>query len=272
MTKSRIKKIDRIKKQDRVKIVDRPDLLMVHPLTHAASIRYGHKSKWCTATGNSQMFNDYNKKGVLIYIIIYDLNDEGKRGEVKTKVAISKSSRSRTWKSVHCYDRFDRYLNIELLQALILKSDFKKLTEYLGIEEGKGKNGISKQQTREFSLGDIVSCSGDRNVLIKYMEYDEEGWGKHLKKTSVNRWRKTAAYKKRHYQKFGFGFIVKKDDILKAKVVAINTTSIDIQPIEIKGVTPIQKQMLQSHFVKVRINMTIKERVSVLVSNKGSEA
>jgi len=44
--------------------------LLLRPLTHYASMKYGSNTKWCTTTENSpEYFHKYTKRGVLIYCI-----------------------------------------------------------------------------------------------------------------------------------------------------------------------------------------------------------
>lgn len=61
----------RVKSQDRVKLYQDDNLLVVVPLTHTASCKYGANTKWCTAVpSNSSHYEEYTKEGVLIYFII----------------------------------------------------------------------------------------------------------------------------------------------------------------------------------------------------------
>ena len=44
--------------------------IMLQPKTHKGSCRYGAGTKWCTAgKNNSNIFNNYTKNGLLIYVI-----------------------------------------------------------------------------------------------------------------------------------------------------------------------------------------------------------
>lgn len=53
-----------------MKIYEDTDWLMIRPLTHQASMKYGSNTKWCTTqTSNPEYFHKYTKKGVLIYCI-----------------------------------------------------------------------------------------------------------------------------------------------------------------------------------------------------------
>ncbi len=53
-----------------IKIYEDGDWILVRPLTHQASMKYGSNTKWCTTqTSNPEYFHKYTKKGVLIYCI-----------------------------------------------------------------------------------------------------------------------------------------------------------------------------------------------------------
>jgi len=53
-----------------IKIFEDNDWLLLRPLTHYASMKYGSNTKWCTTTENSpEYFHKYTKRGVLIYCI-----------------------------------------------------------------------------------------------------------------------------------------------------------------------------------------------------------
>ena len=199
MTQKIKAKIPKLKKEDRVKIIDRPDLLLVEPLTHQASIRYGHKSSWCTSTGNTKTFTGHIKTNILLHCIIYNVNEDGKRGEEKTKIAISKPKRSRSFKRIVCYDRFDRVFNMELLETLLNKEDFDILIDYLKIKSITVKRQLIKQQTSEFSIGNIVRCYSNKKIKIKFAEYDEVAYSKHLKRQSRPIWQAGNHYKNRHF-------------------------------------------------------------------------
>jgi hypothetical protein len=53
-----------------IKILDDSDWLVVKPLTHVSSKKYGSGTKWCTTMENDpKYFNSYCKEGVLIYCL-----------------------------------------------------------------------------------------------------------------------------------------------------------------------------------------------------------
>ena len=53
-----------------MKIYEDGDWMMIRPLTHLSSMKYGSNTKWCTTqTNNPEYFHKYTKRGVLIYCI-----------------------------------------------------------------------------------------------------------------------------------------------------------------------------------------------------------
>ena len=256
-------KIPKLKKEDRIKIIDRPDLLLVHPLTHNASIRYGHKSNWCTSTGNKKTFTDHIKNEVLLYCIIYKVDDNSKRISEKTKLAISKPKRTYNYRNVACYDRFDARFSLELLEALLNPSDFLVLTDYLKIKKETIIPKKVKQQTSEFKVGDFVSCIGNKRLKLNYHEYDDLGWAKYLKK-QTNRWRKTQYYKRSKFTLFNFSFYIKKQDIKKAEVIKVNSNSIEIKPIIIDGLDKLKMSLIDEKEIIIKLNMTINPEIKLV--------
>jgi hypothetical protein len=83
-----VNKTPKLNRSDRYKIIDRPEILIVHPLTVQASIRYGHKAAWCTSKISDNRFMQYKRKGLLIYVLIYDVVDNKRMGDAKTKIAL----------------------------------------------------------------------------------------------------------------------------------------------------------------------------------------
>jgi hypothetical protein len=68
-----------VKKDERVKLYDDGKILVVVPLSHTASCKYGANTPWCVSTpSNDENFNDYTRYGILFIFIIkspYDYAD-----------------------------------------------------------------------------------------------------------------------------------------------------------------------------------------------------
>lgn len=72
-----IRKAENVKEEktfDREKNIqvlsENDNFLLLIPTTHLGSVRYGSKTKWCTASRtDKQTFNNYRKEGLLVYLI-----------------------------------------------------------------------------------------------------------------------------------------------------------------------------------------------------------
>lgn len=61
--------IKRAKKEIKV-IYEDDDYLIIKPLSHMASVKYGYNTRWCTSSINEcDYFYNYSKEGILIYVI-----------------------------------------------------------------------------------------------------------------------------------------------------------------------------------------------------------
>lgn len=74
ITESQFKNIiiseGKVKSNERVKIYDTDEWLVVVPLTHRASCKYGAYTSWCVAVpSNDSHFNRYIKNGILFYCL-----------------------------------------------------------------------------------------------------------------------------------------------------------------------------------------------------------
>lgn len=74
----------RIKKDDRVKLYEDERILVVVPLTHKSSCKYGANTPWCVATpSNPEHYDEYVDNGILFYFIIKSPYDYGDIKEYK---------------------------------------------------------------------------------------------------------------------------------------------------------------------------------------------
>jgi hypothetical protein len=99
-----------------IKIYEDEDWIVVKPLTHESSMKYGSNTKWCTAASQtSDYFISYTQTGILIYII------NKKTGK---KVALHRTHN----KVVSYWSQEDKKINIEeanipqYIQSMIQKS------------------------------------------------------------------------------------------------------------------------------------------------------
>ena len=80
----------KIEPSEREKIYEDDNFLLVIPLTHAASCKYGANTKWCTSSSDDTMFNKHNKMGSLGYLIIKDKDLQEKLDSSKFGIYMNK--------------------------------------------------------------------------------------------------------------------------------------------------------------------------------------
>ena len=80
----------KIELSEREKLYEDDNFLLVVPLTHTASCKYGANTKWCTSSSDDTMFNKHNKMGSLAYLIIKDKELENKLESSKFGIYMNK--------------------------------------------------------------------------------------------------------------------------------------------------------------------------------------
>ena len=60
-----------VKSEERVKLYEDDRLLVVVPLSHKASCKYGANTPWCVATpSNTEHYQYYQENGIFVFFII----------------------------------------------------------------------------------------------------------------------------------------------------------------------------------------------------------
>lgn len=101
-------------KEEHINVVFESDkTLLVQPLTHRGSNKYGAGTKWCTtAKNNETIFKNYTRDGLLFYLID---KEETKSSDYK-KIALYLEYKSRGLnENIRIYDVKDNYTNEEVL-------------------------------------------------------------------------------------------------------------------------------------------------------------
>ena len=105
----------RVPRDERVVIYETPDVLVVRPMTHRASCKYGHGTPWCVSVpSNERWFDTYTKKGLLYMVILYKHDKESGQKYEYYKLAMYKkaTTKNETW-----YDIKDkRVMNIDMFK------------------------------------------------------------------------------------------------------------------------------------------------------------
>lgn len=101
-------------KEDHINVIlESDEILLLQPITHRGSIKYGSNTKWCTtAKKNETIFKNYTRDGLLFYLID---KKETKSNDCK-KIALYLEFKSRGLNdNIRIYDVKDNYANEEFL-------------------------------------------------------------------------------------------------------------------------------------------------------------
>jgi len=100
-------------KEGNVEILEENDsYILLRPLTHRASVKYGANTKWCTSGKNAEsLFNNYIRKGYLVYLISKNVM----QNKDYQKVAFYMEGTSALFGNIDSYDVMDRNFNDETM-------------------------------------------------------------------------------------------------------------------------------------------------------------
>ncbi len=235
--------IPKIKKDERIKLIDVPELLVVVPLTHSASKRYGHKTRWCTSTSSDTQWNGNTKNAVLIYILMYN-TVEGKRGsDAHTKVAIQRKSRAIKWQ---IFDTLDAQFDFSVLEWSLRQYDFRKLID--DYYSTKYKITSRKLFSHSFEVGDIVQGVGNNIIKIRF--------GK-IKPRTKGRWHNGVGWKTKKVSipdlQSECIFEIERRMITRAEITRVTLTNIKFRIIELKGAHEFAEILSQSDELELNV-------------------
>lgn len=153
-------KTAKLQPEDRVKLIDRPDLLVVIPKTHAAAVRYGNATSWCTSVVKCDYhFKLYNQNGFLVYIIYYVIDDDNQRQE-RSKIALAvKSINNSDIFKIQGYTEKNGEIDKGLLEKIILTQEIK--------EAIKAYHAIWVKNKYGFTIGSEIVCKNLSSPLHK---------------------------------------------------------------------------------------------------------
>ena len=119
-SKSQEKKID----SDAKKIYEDSRVLIVKPITHKASCKYGAGTKWCTTQTSPGYFDKYTTgANQLYYVLVKNMDNSNKF----YKMALHKNRNENTW-----YDSHDTVMpprEVEMIVIGVGKKGFEKIEE-----------------------------------------------------------------------------------------------------------------------------------------------
>jgi hypothetical protein len=144
-----------VSKEESIKIYEDERILIVRPLTHKASCKYGKGTKWCTTQTNPGYFEKYTSGNQALYYIImkdFDINNKF------YKMALNKNEQSESW-----YDSHDQIMpprEIDLLKTGLGKRAINS------IEENYWKNFIENDKNL---IQEFLSTSNRYTDINNYL-------------------------------------------------------------------------------------------------------
>lgn len=103
----------KIDADERLKLYENDDFLLVAPLTHTASCKYGSGTKWCVTEKNSEMFERHYDVGSLAFLIVKNPEIQDKLNNTKFAFYVNKPSYDKSaddLKRVIVYDDADNVM------------------------------------------------------------------------------------------------------------------------------------------------------------------
>lgn len=156
--KSEVKKADdeeEIRKLETeiIKLFVNDEWMVVKPLTHKSSVKYGFNTKWCTAMQDrSSYFNDYTRDGILIYCI-------NKKNNNKSVAVYKKLKQSLTfWTSTdNQIDSIEANFPHEITD--IIRKEINSNESNLTVKQNKDKKELTQTTVKKNAL-DALQASG----------------------------------------------------------------------------------------------------------------
>jgi hypothetical protein len=172
----------RNKEEDRTKIYQDENLVVVAPLTHKSSCKYGAHTKWCTAVPSTdEHFNYYMQNGVLIYFIIRSPHKNTTKSEYKFAYYHPFTPDAEELKG--WYDMSDNQLDftgeqnsvdMNLIKFLIPDEVFNLVKEYIKTQKPIWLKKLkeTRQEIAQYFVNDIHNTMNtivnDNNWFISY--------------------------------------------------------------------------------------------------------
>lgn len=254
--------IPKIKPEERVKLIDIPELVVVHPLTHAASIRYGHKSDWCTSTSNKNEFQRHSRNGMLLYVLMFDTEDGKRKGDAKTKMALYRRYRQTKRPKWDAYDLDDAGFNFDIISWMLQEK--YQFSDIIDKYYNSHKKNLQKRKLipNDNKIGDIIE--GKREKLIKLTVGEWKSRTRSYYNRRQGRWiRKKLDFPPQECAMFE----VCQQDIKSAEVYGLTAHTIKIKILELRNPTPFAKFMLKNYELTTSLRMAQDPNFEVIGSN-----
>jgi hypothetical protein len=128
----------------RIKIYEDDKWLLVSPLTHDASCKYGVHSNWCVSTSTRSYYDSYTKDGILVFFIDKKGTNPKKPEANSYKFAVYINFRNESPTDWEWYSMEDKSIDPILMLNFLPKNLIDKVTSYF--------NDILKQKFGDFKL------------------------------------------------------------------------------------------------------------------------
>lgn len=158
-------------KEDNVNVLfENDDILLIQPKTHKGSLKYGAKTKWCTASRKDPgTFERYSKTGFLSYLIC---KNESK-GDKYSKVAFySRNSTDPLIDAVETYDVMDK--NVDVSNLVNAGWEVHDIFTILSIHRASASNWKRVQKSKEILQSTVnILSSIDFTTITQAMKIVE---------------------------------------------------------------------------------------------------
>lgn len=151
------KKPVKVSDDESVKLVDNEDIIVVRPLTHKSSCKYGSGTKWCTTHKDTKYFTQYDDKGNLYYIHNKQVESDNPFYKI---AAFIKYTGDEEW-----YDALDKRMSdgeVKLAKLLIKKSALDLIKNDIQQTITSMKSETSNFRTEESMVNKVIETLEDR--------------------------------------------------------------------------------------------------------------
>ena len=150
--------------EERIKLYESDDFLLVVPLTHTASCKYGAHTKWCVTEKDPDMFERHYDMGSLGFIIIKNPEIAEKLGNEKFAFYVNRPT------SLENADNFERIIVYDDENGVIPMRSFLNFADEMGVfsEFKKMMHDFMSYSNKKFSPNNLEMIKrGAQNPFIR---------------------------------------------------------------------------------------------------------
>lgn len=150
--------------EERIKLYESDDFLLVVPLTHTASCKYGAHTKWCVTEKDPDMFERHYDMGSLGFIIVKNPEMKEKLGNDKFAFYVNRPT------SLERAESFDRIIIYDDTNYVIPTVSFMNFADGMGVlpEFKKMMHEFMGYSNKKFSPNNLEMIKrGAQNPFIR---------------------------------------------------------------------------------------------------------